>query len=112
MATAAPAVQPTEQPTDKGLKSGALGLMSSIVIGVASTAPAYSLAATLGFVVAAIGLQSPAVAALAFVPMLLASIGYSEMNKADPDCGTTFTWATAARKRRVCVIVHMVMYPP
>jgi amino acid transporter len=28
--------------------------------------------------------------------MLLCSIGYSEMNKADPDCGTTFTWATRA----------------
>src|ERR1017187_3640292 len=96
MATAAPDLRPTEDAVDKGLKSGALGLMSSIVIGVASTAPAYSLAATLGFVVAAIGLQSPAVAALAFVPMLLASIGYSEMNKADPDCGTTFTWASRA----------------
>ncbi|MEP7026599.1 MAG: APC family permease, partial [Actinomycetota bacterium] len=33
---------------------------------------------------------------LAFVPMLLVSIGYSELNKADPDCGTTFTWATRA----------------
>ena len=33
---------------------------------------------------------------LAFIPMLLCSIGYSEMNKADPDCGTTFTWATRA----------------
>jgi amino acid transporter len=85
-----------EQPLEKGLKSGALGLISSIVIGVASTAPAYSLAATLGFVVVAIGLQSPAVALLAFVPMLLCSIGYSEMNKADPDCGTTFTWAARA----------------
>ena len=85
-----------EQPLEKGLKSGALGLVSSIVIGVASTAPAYSLAATLGFVVVAIGLQSPAVAILAFVPMLLCSIGYSEMNKADPDCGTTFTWAARA----------------
>jgi amino acid transporter len=96
MAAAAPDLRPTEEAVDKGLKSGALGLMSSIVIGVASTAPAYSLAATLGFVVVAIGLQSPAVAALAFVPMLLASIGYSEMNKADPDCGTTFTWGTRA----------------
>ena len=96
MAAATPDLRPTEDAVDKGLKSGALGLMSSIVIGVASTAPAYSLAATLGFVVVAIGLQSPAVAALAFVPMLLASIGYSEMNKADPDCGTTFTWATRA----------------
>ena len=26
----------------------------------------------------------------------LTSIGYSELNKADPDCGTTFTWATRA----------------
>ncbi len=96
MATAEHAVGRQEEPLDKGLKPGALGLISSVVIGVASTAPAYSLAATLGFVVVAIGLQSPAVAVLAFVPMLLCSIGYSELNKADPDCGTTFTWAARA----------------
>ena len=35
-------------PLDKGLKAGALGLISSIVVGMASTAPAYSLAASLG----------------------------------------------------------------
>ena len=87
-------LQPVEEYKDKGLKGGALGLLSSIVMGVASTAPAYSLAATLFFVVAAVGLKSPSVALLAFIPMLLCSIGYSEMNKADPDCGTTFTWAT------------------
>jgi amino acid transporter len=96
MATARGAVAPAEQPVDKGLKSGALGLISSTVIATASVAPAYSIAATLGFVVAAVGLRSPIVAILAFVPMLLTSIGYSEMNKADPDCGTTFTWATRA----------------
>src|SRR3984885_14967977 len=89
-------LEPVEEYKDKGLKGGALGLVSSIVMGVASTAPAYSLAATLFFVVAAVGLKSPAVALLAFIPMLLCSIGYSEMNKADPDCGTTFTWATRA----------------
>jgi amino acid transporter len=65
-------------------------------MGVASTAPAYSLAATLFFVVAAVGLKSPLVAVLAFVPMLLCSIGFSELNKADPDCGTTFIWAARA----------------
>src|SRR5579875_2873285 len=80
----------------KGLKSGALGLVSSVVIGVASTAPAYSLAATLGFIVAFVGVQSPIVVVLAFVPMLFTAIGYQELNKADPDCGTTFTWATRA----------------
>jgi len=95
MATTAPA-QPTEQSEDKGLKSGALGLVSSVVMGVASTAPAYSLAATLFFVIGLVALKAPSVAVLAFIPMLLCSIGYSEMNKADPDCGTTFTWATRA----------------
>ncbi len=95
MATASQ-IQPMEEAEEKGLKAGALGLVSSVVMGVASTAPAYSLAATLFFVVAAVGLKSPSVAVLAFIPMLLCSIGYSEMNKADPDCGTTFTWGTRA----------------
>jgi hypothetical protein len=95
MATTAE-LQPMEESQDKGLKGGALGLISSVVIATASVAPAYSLAATLGFVVAAIGFQSPIVCIAAFVPMLLCSIGYNEMNKVDPDCGTTFTWATRA----------------
>src|SRR5215469_706039 len=85
-----------EQQVEKGLKSGALGLISTTVMGVASTAPAYSLAATLGFVVAVVGLGSPIVAVLAFIPIVLTSIGYSELNKADPDCGTTFTWGARA----------------
>lgn len=80
----------------KGLKTGALGLASSVVIGVASTAPAYSLAATLGLIVVLCGLQAPAIVVLAFVPILFVSIGYSELNKREPDCGTTFTWATKA----------------
>jgi amino acid transporter len=91
---------PPQSPDDigeKGLKGGALGLISSVVVGVASTAPAYSLAATLGFVVIAInGLQAPIITILAFVPMLFVSWGYKEMNYADPDCGTTFTWGARA----------------
>jgi amino acid transporter len=96
MATTDSTRVPQEAEVDKGLKSGALGLISTTIIATASVAPAYSIAATLVFVVGAVALQSPIVAALAFVPMLLTSIGYSELNKADPDCGTTFTWATRA----------------
>ena len=88
--------QDPEGPPTKGLKTGALGLVSSIVIGVASTAPAYSLAATLGFIIVFVGLQAPIIVILAFIPMLFVAIGYQELNKADPDCGTTFTWATRA----------------
>src|SRR5215469_5922029 len=96
LAIFSPRLRPVEEPRDKGLKTGALGLASSVVMGVASTAPAYSLAATLFFVVAAVGLRSPLVAVLAFVPMRLCSIGFSELNKSDPDCGTTFIWGTRA----------------
>jgi amino acid transporter len=99
--TSAPLGYP-EAATDKGLKSGALGLVSSIVVGMASTAPAYSLAASLGFVVATtngdsiVGVKAPAIMLLAFVPMFFIAIAYSELNKAEPDCGTTFTWASRA----------------
>src|SRR5271154_6828367 len=94
---AAPPAQSADSIGEKGLKGGALGLISSVVVGVASTAPAYSLAATLGFVVIAInGLQAPIITILAFVPMLFVSYGYKEMNYADPDCGTTFTLGARA----------------
>jgi amino acid transporter len=88
-------------PDSKGLKTGALGLVSSIVVGVASTAPAYSLAASLGFIVASggallAGTKAPGVVLLAFVPMFFIALSYQELNRAEPDCGTTFTWATRA----------------
>ena len=82
----------------KGLKTGAIGYVSNLVIGIASTAPAYSLAVTLGFVtaVAGMGLHAPAVMIVSFIPMLLIAAAYNYMNKADPDCGTSFTWVTRA----------------
>ena len=87
---------PTRISRNKGLKRDSLGLVSTVVIGVASTAPAYSLAATLGLVAAAVGFQTPAIMILAFVPMLLVSVAYYYLNRADPDCGTCFWWVTRA----------------
>ena len=83
---------------DKGLKADALGFMSNLVIGVASTAPAYSIAATLGFIVAdqGVGVHAPGVLLASFVPMLLVALGYKYLNRADPDAGTTFAWTTRA----------------
>jgi amino acid transporter len=87
---------PVPSTGDKGLKKNAIGFVSSVVIGVASTAPGYSLAATLGFVAAAVALQSPAILIISFIPMFLVAGGYYYMNKADPDCGTSFSWVTKA----------------
>jgi amino acid transporter len=83
---------------DKGLKKGAIGYLSNIVIGVASTAPAYSLATTLGFIVVVkgVGVHAPAVLLVAFLPMLLVASAYKYFNRADPDAGTTFAWVTRA----------------
>ncbi|MFF4159258.1 SpoIIE family protein phosphatase [Streptomyces sp. NPDC001678] len=85
----------------KGLRAGALGLFSSVAMGMASTAPAYSLAATLGLIVAGVGLQAPVITMLAFVPMLLIAYAFRELNATDADCGTTFTWASRAFGPRV-----------
>ncbi|MFB7168759.1 amino acid permease [Streptomyces sp. NPDC056242] len=71
-------------------------MFSSVVMGLASTGPAYSLAATLGIIVAGVGLQAPIVTMLAFVPMLLVAYAFRELNASNADCGTTFTWATRA----------------
>jgi amino acid transporter len=85
-------------PGEKGLKTGAIGYASNVVIAVASTAPAYSLAATLGFVVAVggLGTHAPAILIVSFIPILFVSLGYRWLNLADPDAGTTFAWVTRA----------------
>ena len=91
------ASEPAGTVDSKGLKPGALGLLSSVVVGMASTAPAYSLAASLGLVVATgAGLKAPAIMLLAFIPMYFIAVAYKDLNEAEPDCGTTFTWATRA----------------
>src|SRR5215208_4362356 len=95
---AAPAAPLPGGVEDKGLKRNAIGFVSSVVIGVASTAPGYSLAASLAFIAAVggIGLQAPAILLLAFIPMAMIAAAYYYMNRADPDCGTTFAWVTKA----------------
>jgi amino acid transporter len=80
----------------KGLRAGAIGMLSNTVIGIASVAPAYSLASALAFVVGYVGLQSPLIMLLAFIPMFMVAVGYGQLNKEMPDCGSTFTWSTKA----------------
>jgi amino acid transporter len=84
------------QVEDKGLKKNAITFLSNVVIGVASTAPGYSLAATLGGIAGFAAFGVPAVMIVAFIPMLFIAAAYYWMNRADPDCGTTFSWVTRA----------------
>lgn len=80
----------------KGLEADAIGFGSALAIGLDSTAPAYSLAAVIGIIVAGVGLQAPAVLLVAFIPMFLTALAFAVLNRADPDCGTCFSWSTRA----------------
>lgn len=90
-AATAPA-SPTTQ--DKGLKKGVVGFWEGLAIGLDSTAPAYLLAAALGTMVLLAGVKAPAVLWISFVPMFLIAGAFYYMNRADQDCGTTFSWVT------------------
>jgi amino acid transporter len=92
------ALHPSEgaETGDMGLKKDAIGFIDGLVIGISSTAPAYSLAAVLAIVVVGVGVQAPAVMLASFVPMFLIASSFYYMNRADPDCGTSFSWITRA----------------
>jgi amino acid transporter len=81
---------------DKGLRRGVIGLLGSTVLGVVQTAPAYSIAVTLGFLVAAVGAQSPAALLLGFVPIFCMTIAERELVAREPDAGTVFVWVGRA----------------
>jgi amino acid transporter len=82
--------------SSKGLSAGSIGLLGATVIGISCIAPAYTLTASLGPTVAAVGTQMPGIFLVGFLPMLLVALGYRELNNAMPDSGTSFTWATRA----------------
>jgi amino acid transporter len=90
------AVSEPGKPNRRGLKKDALSFAANVVIGIASTAPAYSLAAALGSIVAVVQFNVPAILIAAFVPMLFIAAAYYHLNRADPDCGTSFSWVTRA----------------
>lgn len=83
-------------PSSKGLSVGKVGVIGGAVIGVSTIAPAYTLTSGLGPTVSEVGLQTPAILLIGFIPMLLVLFGYRELNMALPDSGTSFTWATRA----------------
>lgn len=85
---------PESEVGNKGLKKDSIGFLDGLAIGLDSTAPAYSLAAVIGSIVVAAGVQAPAVLLVSFIPMFFIAGAFYYMNKVDQDCGTTFSWVT------------------
>lgn len=82
--------------TGKGLGRGSVSAFGAAVIGLSCCAPAYTMTAALGPAASWVNDQLPAIFIVGFLPMFLVAMGYMALNRAMPDSGTTFTWATAA----------------
>jgi amino acid transporter len=83
-------------PVAAELNHDSLSFLDAMVIGLNATSPAYSLAAVIGPIVALVGVAAPGVLLASFVPMLLIASAFYYMDRADQDCGTTFSWVTRA----------------
>ena len=74
------------------LRPDELNLFDSTVVAVSSVAPAYSLAATLSLLFAAVAYAGPAVIIVSFVPVLFIAVAYFYLNRRDPNCGACYAW--------------------
>ncbi len=80
----------------KGLKKGSVSRSATVTIGLAATAPAYSLTGALGLGASESGYQLPIVFILSVIPMFFVALSYKHLTTAAPDSGTVFTWGSKA----------------
>ncbi|MEU3841389.1 APC family permease [Streptomyces sp. NPDC028635] len=76
----------------RGLQAGALGMLDTVVMAVAGSAPAYSLAATTAVLVAAVGPAGPAALLYCAIPMLGIALAFSRLGRLDANAGAGYSW--------------------
>lgn len=74
------------------LNKNSLGLEESVIMGVAGTAPAYSIAATTSVLFLVVGLQS--IASLIYCGLIMfgVSLSFMHLNRANTNAGASFVW--------------------
>lgn len=77
---------------EAGLAKGALGAVESAIMGIAGTAPAYSVAATTAVLIAAVGTLS--VGSIVYCGLIMFGLmfAYANLNKMSPNAGAAFAW--------------------
>jgi amino acid transporter len=80
---------------EKGLASGSLGTLESAVMGVAGSAPAFSVAVTTAVIVASVGVLS--VGSVFYCGLIMFGIlfAFINLNKMAPHAGATYAWVGA-----------------
>jgi amino acid transporter len=73
-----------------------LGLFDVTVLAGAAMGPAYSLASTMGPMIAADGAQAPVALALLSAIMLCIAIAFSRLSRVRPNAGSSYSWIAEA----------------
>lgn len=76
----------------RGLRPNVLGTFDTVVMAVAGSAPAYSLAATTAVLVGAVGFAAPAALLYCALPMLGIVLAYGRLGRVDVNAGAAYSW--------------------
>jgi amino acid transporter len=84
------------RPHGRALRADALGTSDTIVMAVAGSAPAYTLAATTAVLIGTTGLFSPAALLWCAIPMLGIAWAFKHLGKLDVNAGASYSWVGRA----------------
>jgi amino acid transporter len=86
----------TSQAVAAKLEPDAIGVVQDTVIGMASSAPAGTVAATLAVLAAATAYGSGLIIIVTAIPMLIIANAYRRLNMWNANCGASFEWVGRA----------------
>ncbi|HUA42711.1 MAG TPA: APC family permease [Streptosporangiaceae bacterium] len=86
--------QPASPPVaaGTGLRANVLGLFDSIVMAVAGSAPAYTIAGSTAALIGVVGLAGPAALLYCGIPMLGIAWAFSYLNRIEANAGASYAW--------------------
>lgn len=76
------------------LKAGSLSFVESVVMGVAGSAPGYTIAVTTSALLGVAGTSSPGALLIFAVPMLGIAVAYKALNKLHVHAGAGYQWTS------------------
>ena len=77
-----------------GLAENKIGLLGSTIMGIAGTAPAFSIEVTTSTILAVVGILAPASIFYCGLIMLGIAFAFINLNKVYPSAGTSYTWVS------------------
>jgi amino acid transporter len=78
-----------------GLKANSLSFFESLVMGIAGSAPGYTIAITTAVLLASAGTLAPGALVIFAIPMLGIAFAYRALNKKQVSAGACYQWTTA-----------------